>query len=124
MDSTGWAVVAVLLAQGAKLEFLWATLALVGTLLLGAVMLAMLERWRKRTATEGISAGDQLTHFRKLYDEGTISKEEFERIRTQLAGDLRKELEVKPQTEAASAPPTTPEVRTMPPPPETPPPAL
>lgn len=125
MDSTGWAVSAILLAQGVKLQFVWATLALVGTLLAGAMLFALLERWRKRSATEGLSAGDQLTHFRKLYDQGTISKEEFERIRTQLSEDLRKEMKVEPRSEAASAPaPNAPEVMTLPQPPkDEPPPA-
>src|SRR5437870_73787 len=49
MDSTGWAIATDLLAQGVKLRFLWATLALVGTLLAGAAVLAIVERWRKRS---------------------------------------------------------------------------
>jgi uncharacterized membrane protein len=123
MDSTGWAVSAVLLAQGVKFQFLWATLALVGALLAAAMIFALLDRWRKRSTTQGLSAGDQLTHFRKLYDQGTISKEEYERIRTQLSEDLRKEMKVEPQAEAAPAR-NAPDVMTLPQPPkDEPPPA-
>ena len=125
MDSTGWPIAAVLLAQSSRWQFLWATLALVGTLLAGALVISILERWRKRSKAEGLSAGDQLTHFRKLYDEGTISKEEFERIRTRLSEGLRKEMNITPSSESSAAPaPSAPDVMTLPQPPkEEPPPA-
>src|SRR5438445_4827795 len=99
MDSTGWVIGATLVAQGARLQFVWYTLGIVGALLAGALVIALVERWRKKSGVEGLSAGDQLTHFRKLYDQGTISQEEFERIRSQLVPDLRKEMMVQPQSQ-------------------------
>ncbi len=117
MDSTGWVIGVVLLAEVAKLQFIWYTLGIVGALLVGALIIALMERWRKKPGVEGLSAGDQLTHFRKLYDQGTISKEEFERIRSQLLPDLRKEVKVAPPAAASSAP-ESPDVMTLPRPPD------
>ena len=121
MDSTGWVVGVALLAEGIQLKFVWYTLGLVGALLIGALVIAMTERWRKKSGLEGLSAGDQLTHFRKLYDQGTISQEEFERIRSQLVPDLRKEMKVQPESQPGPSPsPTLPstDIMTLPRPPE------
>jgi hypothetical protein len=80
------------LAADPKFQYVLYSLILVGALLAGAVAIALLQRWRKRPSTEGLSAGDQLTHFRRLYEAGELSREEFEQIRSQLAGKLKQEL--------------------------------
>jgi hypothetical protein len=68
-------------------------LALSATLFLGALAIAAVSRWMKKKKDPGIlSAGDQLTQFREMYDRGEISREEFERIRARLAEPLRREL--------------------------------
>ena len=102
MNSTGWVVQGILLADGFKWRFVFATLGLVVALLLGALIIAMVERWRKRAANSNVTAGDQLTHFRQLYDQGAMSKEEYDRVRAQLAGDLRKELNLGPNPASAA----------------------
>jgi len=108
MDGTGLIGQASLLAQqGFKVQFFWATLGFVGALLLGAFLIAMLERWRKKPAA-GLTAGDQLSHFRELYGQGLISKEEFDQIRARLAGELRKELNLESPAGASTAAPTAP----------------
>ena len=94
--------VAVLLA-GPNPRILWPSLGLVAALLVGAVIIAVVSRWRKRSATEGLTAGDQLAHFRRLYELGTITKEEYEAVRTRLASKLRDELNLS--APAADAPP-------------------
>jgi hypothetical protein len=91
-------------AAGPTARFLWPTLALVGALLAGAVIIALFERWRKRPPNEGLSAGDQLSHFRNLYEQGAMSKEEFEAVKVQLSGKLRDELKLTPPP--AESPPT------------------
>ena len=94
-----------LLAQ-MKMQLVWASLALVGALLLGAVLISLVERWRKRSASAGLTAGDQLSHFRELYARGVLTKEEFEQIRAQLADKLREEMQLKEAAPAqATAPP-------------------
>jgi hypothetical protein len=91
---------------------LWTTLALVVALLLGALVIAVADRWRKTTREGRFDAGDQLAHFRSLYERGELSREEFERIRAKLGKKLRKELDMP----APPAAPPTPEVPAVPPP--------
>jgi hypothetical protein len=73
---------------------LWVTLALIAFILISAVVLVWLDRWRKRTGSERLSAQEQLASFRELYAQGQLSKEEFERIRATLAPQLRRELDL------------------------------
>ena len=87
-------------------ELLWAALPLIGILLLGALVLYLFDRWRKRSAgrRDQAACNEQLSHFRSLYERGEMSREEFERVRTLLTGQLRKELNVP----APAAPPAIP----------------
>src|SRR5438105_3052350 len=89
----------------------WVTLSLVGALLLGALVLAGLDRWRRRAGPAPPTASDQLAHFRELYEQGEISQAEFERIRATLSRQLRAELEARGQAvaEAGEEPPSPPE---------------
>ena len=97
-----------------KAPVLWTTLALVAALLLGALVLAIVDRWRKRAAmAERMSPGQQLTHFRRLYDKGELSREEFERIRALLGGKLRQELDL-PGAKPAAAPTPGPDQKPAP----------
>jgi hypothetical protein len=120
MDGAGLAGQGVLLAQRAfKWQFFWATLALVAALLAGAAIIAMLERWRKRSKADRLSAGDQLSHFREPYQQGTLSKDEFDQIRARLAGEVRQELNLGPPPQPAppAANGTVPREMTLPEPP-------
>src|SRR5262249_62033724 len=72
-------------------RFLWPTLALVGSLLLGAVIIALADRWRKRPANEGLTAGDPLSPFRKIYDPGPITPGGFQALPTPPPRQLRAE---------------------------------
>ena len=71
------------------------TLAMIAIILIGAVVVAVVARWR-RLAARGVSASDQLAEFRALYLEGAISKEEFEQLREVLGGALRRDLAIPP----------------------------
>lgn len=92
----------VLIAQRSALDprLLWATLALVGAVLLGALVIFWLDRWRKAPVETKPSANDQLAAFRALYERGGMSQEEFERVKARLTEQLRQEMEV-PATPAA-----------------------
>jgi hypothetical protein len=68
---------------------------LIVALLAGAIIIAVASRWRKRAA-ENLSPSDQLAEYRSLYLEGAISKEEFERLRAVLGGELRRALDIPP----------------------------
>jgi hypothetical protein len=92
-------------------RFLWYSFAIVAVLLLAAFIIWLVDRWRKRSAQTHPSSGNLLTHFRKLYEEGELSAEEFTCIRAKLSDKLIKELG-KP---AAPAHPETPEPDPPPP---------
>lgn len=88
---TGMTSVAILVADAAadraagnRQLLIWGSI-LVAVLVLGAIVLARLDRWRKRmTGPEEIE--DTLSAFRLSYEEGEISEEEYKRIRAKLAG--------------------------------------
>jgi hypothetical protein len=95
-----------LLADDApKMQLLVTGLCLAATLLVGAIVIALLGRWwRRRTPQEDLSPSGQLAHFRSLYEAGTISQEEFERLRALLGGQLRQELGVPAPAPQGPAP--------------------
>ena len=80
------------------------SLVLVAALLVAAVIVALTSRWRKRINADNLSASDQLAEFRSLYEEGAISKEEFERLRAVLGGEIRRELDVPAAKHSPPAP--------------------
>jgi hypothetical protein len=65
-------------------RLLWLTLVLVAIILLGAVVIVWVDRWRKTSDAEPLDATDQLAYYQELYDQGEISLKEFERIRAKL----------------------------------------
>jgi len=106
-------------------------LLLIGVLLLGALVIAVAQRWR-RAAPERLSPSDQLARFRLLYEEGQLSREEFDRLRALLGGQIRQEAgaggdPAKKGKNAAAGPPKRPDTPPAtngpiePPPPVTPP---
>jgi hypothetical protein len=66
-------------------RLLWATGILVATLLAGAVVLALIDRWRKKQLSDPTGERDPLTTYRELYQRGELSKEEYVKIRDKLA---------------------------------------
>jgi hypothetical protein len=84
-------------------RLLWLTLALLAIILISALLLAWIDRWRRRSGSERLSANEQLANFRELYDKGQLSKEEFERIRALLSKELRRELDVPAAPPAPAA---------------------
>jgi hypothetical protein len=73
-------------------RLLWTSLALAGLILLGALVIAWLKRWRRCSEPESLTANEQLARFRDLYETGDLSQAEFERIRAKLAVQLLQEL--------------------------------
>jgi hypothetical protein len=67
---------------------------LVLAFLVGAAVIAIVQRWRRRQTSLGPSASDQLAQFRTLYEQGAISEEEYRRLRSILTGELRKEIDL------------------------------
>lgn len=67
-------------------------LGLIGVLLLGALVVALVDQWRKRQKRLGPTADEELAQFRAMYERGEISKEEFQRLRSVLGGRIRAQL--------------------------------
>jgi hypothetical protein len=78
-------------------QLLWATLGLVATLLLGALVFAWIDRWRKRPDRSAVTPADQLAAFRLSYERGELSQEEYERIRATLAPRIKEQLDLPPR---------------------------
>lgn len=62
---------------------------LVGVLLLGAVIISVVRRWQHINSRGNMTSNEQLAHFRKLYESGQLSEEEFARLRNLLLEQIR-----------------------------------
>jgi hypothetical protein len=81
-------------------------IALCVVLLIGAGAIALVKRWRQKDAADSLSPSEQLATYRSLYDQGVMSKEEFDRLRTLLGGQIRSAVQ------APAPPPRAPETGT------------
>jgi len=88
------------------MQLLVTGLCLAAALIVAAGVIALVRRWwQRRNATEDLSPSAQLAQFRSLYEAGTISQEEFERLRALLGGRMRESLGVPPPAAAKPAQP-------------------
>jgi hypothetical protein len=90
----------------------WSIVGLAVVLILGAILIALVDRWRRRPGADTILPSDQLESFRVLYERGEISEDEYNRIRTRLLNEIKG----KPKA-APAAPKAPPIVSEAPPPP-------
>ncbi len=68
----------------------WLTIGLLMTILLGgAVVLSLVERWRKRQATPPREGIDGLSLYREMYDDGELNEAEYRVIRDRFARRLK-----------------------------------
>lgn len=85
-----WAL--VLLAQAGRSdkdpfrqpEVIWGTAGLAVALLAGALVIWVVDRWRKRSAQSTRSV-EELTDFRGMFERGEITEEEYNRLRSRVA---------------------------------------
>jgi hypothetical protein len=109
-----WARTAVL-AASSWFDLLTNGLYIAAALLAAAVVIAVIRRlYRKGAAAP--TAGDQLTHYRRLYERGAISQEEFERLRSVLGGQVRREVKGATHPEVTGEPLPGPKAPPEPPP--------
>jgi hypothetical protein len=104
----GWRRQALVVAVDPRLwdpRLLWGTLLLAAAIIVGGVVIAVLDRWRKREVAEQPSASGQLAHFRELYEQGDLTEKEFARIKARLAEQLREELDMPAPPSAEEEPP-------------------
>ena len=88
--------------------FLVQGLYIAGALLVGAVIIALVNRWRKNANDSRYGPSDQMAHFRSLYEKGQITQEEFDSLRRVLGGELRRAARAKP-ADASRTPPSGPD---------------
>jgi hypothetical protein len=89
-------------------QLLWYTVAMVGSLLVGAAIVALAERWRKKRLLRESEPADQLARYTALHEKGDLSTEEYERIRQLFKSRMVQKLadqEPKPPPSEPSAPP-------------------
>lgn len=105
--------VAPLIAITKEEHLLVVTGALVGTLLLGALVISRVDRWRKRQMADDDTPAIELGSFRSMYERGELSKEEYDRVLQRIAtraGAKAKDAPkpVPPTTEPPTEPPAPP----------------
>jgi len=76
------------------MRLVWATLPLIAVLLGGALIIFLVDRWRKRQQPLETSDDLVLANYRSMYEEGELTREEFERIKEKLTHRLRSELDL------------------------------
>lgn len=69
-------------------EVIWGTAGLAVALLVGAFVIWIVDRWRKRT-TQATNTANELTEFREMYERGEITEEEYAKLRTRVAGRVK-----------------------------------
>ena len=83
--------------------FLIPTISLVGVLLTGAVVIAIVRR-RLRLESARPEAGNELVRYRALYEQGAISEKEYHSLRALLGGEIKKSVEGAKAPKAPAGP--------------------
>jgi hypothetical protein len=93
--------------EGKAYPFFELGLYLSGALIVGALIMVALNRWRKKADVQ-MTASDQLAQFRSMYEKGQIDQEEFEKLRRVLGGELRRQVKSGKEAGEAAPPPAGP----------------
>ena len=72
-------------------------------LLVTALVLVVVDRWRKRQSRGGSSFGS-LSEYRQMYEDGELTEAEYNKLRAKLAPKIKAELKVKPPSPAPQPP--------------------
>ena len=67
---------------------------LAAALIVGAVLIALISRWRRAPSRLSMTDSEQLAQFELLRKQGAISEEEYKKLRSLLGGELRKTLDL------------------------------
>jgi hypothetical protein len=69
-------------------EVIWGTAGLAVALLVGALVIWLVDRWRKKATQTGHTA-EELTDFRAMYERGEITEEEYAKLRVRVSGRVK-----------------------------------
>jgi hypothetical protein len=85
-------------------ELIWGSVGLAGALFVGAVVIYLVDKWRRQAALDEKKSGEELTDFRAMFERGEITEAEYNALRLKVAQRVKK---AEP---AAPAPPANPAV--------------
>jgi hypothetical protein len=66
-------------------EVIWGTAGLALALLAGALLVYLADRWRKSNGKRAADTSQELTEFRRMYENGEITQEEYVKLRDRVA---------------------------------------
>ena len=73
-------------------EVIWGTAGLALALLGGALVIWLVDRWRKKATATTTNTAEELTDFRGMYERGEITEEEYVRLRNKVSGRMKEAL--------------------------------
>jgi hypothetical protein len=98
-------------------EVIWGTAGLALALLLGALVIWLVDRWRKRATSTSSNSAEELTEFRGMLERGEITDEEYAKLRTRVSGRMKQPAPAPTAAPGqAAAPPAEPPPQNPPPP--------
>ncbi|HXG09920.1 MAG TPA: SHOCT domain-containing protein [Gemmataceae bacterium] len=98
----------------------WHYVVLLGVALVAVLAVYGFMRWWRRKGPDRLSASEQLSQFRKLYEQGQLSQEEFERLRALLGERMKREMEGQSSVPDQRVGPASPPQPAPSPPPDAP----
>jgi uncharacterized membrane protein len=78
-------IFATLFAMTKEERLIIVTGGLVGVLILGATIIARVDRWRKRQHFDQVETSLHVGNFREMYENGEITKDEYDRVIRKMA---------------------------------------
>lgn len=102
MTVQAWAAPVLAMSKEERL-FLWIGV-LLGVLVLGGALISRLDRWRKRQMEHADDAPEHLGSFRAMYENGELSKEEYDRVLRKMAEQVG--AKPKPVPSPSASPPS------------------
>ncbi|HEY2911051.1 MAG TPA: SHOCT domain-containing protein [Gemmataceae bacterium] len=73
----------------AKPEIIWGSVGLAAALLIGAVVIYLVDKWRKQGAMAERAGGGELTDFRAMYERGELTEAEYNKLREKVAARVK-----------------------------------
>ncbi len=80
-----------------KSDSLWITIGILAlVLVVGAIVLAAVDRWRKKSTPFDKESVEEVANIRELYESGEITHSEYERIRNKMSTRVKEKVGLNP----------------------------